>query len=189
MQTKKEKKIQKHTPHSQPKNKIDWESVNALQCPVLNIKPSAACSKAVSNVRSLFRSSFVCHYKLCSPSSNGSSRLEISTIYPSLQYVLVLKANWLHHSSLLMSPVTEQEKDIREYKSCQLTWPSSVVWNDFSPTLLMRSVFLSPCSIKANKRPDKALMECGVCVRGWAFLDGECLKFAIKFFASFIASI
>lgn len=58
-----------------------------------------------------------------------------------------------------------QAKDIREYKSCQLTWPSSVVWNDFSPTLLTPSGLPPPYSIKANKRPDKALMESSMCVR------------------------
>lgn len=38
------------------------------------------------------------------------------------------------------------------------------MWNDFSPTLLTLSGLPPPCSIKANKRPDKALMECSVCL-------------------------
>lgn len=86
--------------------KIDGESVDAHQCPVSKLKFRAACSTAMSKVfpPTLFRSSFVCHYKLCSLFSNGSSRLEISTIYPTLWRGLVLKVHWLHQASFLISP-------------------------------------------------------------------------------------
>lgn len=68
-------------------------------------------------------------------------------------------SQWVH--------TMRQTKDIMEYKSCQLTWPSTVVWNDFSPTLLTLNGLPLPCLINANKRPDKALMKCSVCMCVW----------------------
>lgn len=88
----------------QPKNKLHVKALMHTNALYRTVKPSAACIRSMSNVHSRFQGSFVCHYELCSPPSNGSSRLEISTIYPTLWHVLVLKTNWLRHSPILISP-------------------------------------------------------------------------------------